>query len=83
VCKYAEVLLVWRRSRCSKIFNDLEVGYVGFIDIACAGALNPAFGLQGIVTEYLFTVTTLLIDRSLGNLGFHRNNIFVICIEPQ
>jgi hypothetical protein len=51
------VLLVWSRSRCSKIFNDLEVGYVGFIDIACAGALNPAFGLQGYVTEYLFTVT--------------------------
>jgi hypothetical protein len=74
---------VWHQSRCSKIFNDLEVGYVGFIDIACAEALNPAFGLPGYVTEYLFTITTLLIDISLGNLGFPRNNIFVICIEPQ
>jgi hypothetical protein len=67
VCKYAEVLLVWHRSRCSKIFNDLEVSYVGFIDLACAGALNPVFGLQGYVTEHLFTVTILLIDRFLGN----------------
>jgi hypothetical protein len=38
VCKYAEVLLVWHWSRCSKIFDDLEVGYVGFIINACAGA---------------------------------------------
>jgi hypothetical protein len=38
VCKYAEVLLVWHRSRCSKIFNDLEVGYIGFIINAYAGA---------------------------------------------
>jgi hypothetical protein len=40
-----EVLLVWHRSHCTKFFNDLEVIYIGFIDIACAGALNPAFGL--------------------------------------
>jgi hypothetical protein len=33
-----EVLLVWHWSRFSKIFNDLEVGYVGFIINACAGA---------------------------------------------
>jgi hypothetical protein len=73
---------MWRRSRCSKFFNDLEVGYVGFINIACAGALNPVFGLQGYVVEHLFTVTTLLIDRSLGNSGLHRNNFFVISIAP-
>jgi hypothetical protein len=26
------------------------------------------FGLQGYVTELLFTITTLLVERSLGNL---------------
>jgi hypothetical protein len=80
MCKYAEVPLVWHQSRCTKFFNNLDVG---FIDIACAGALNPAFGLQGYVTEHLFTVTTLLVDRSLVNSGLHRNEKFVICIEPQ
>jgi hypothetical protein len=39
MCEYAEVLQLWRRSRCTKIFNNPEVGYVGFISIACAGAL--------------------------------------------
>jgi hypothetical protein len=73
VCKYAEVLLMWRRSRCSKIFNDPEVGYIGFIEIACAGALNPTFGLQWYVTEHPFTVIALLIDRFLGNLGLRMN----------
>jgi hypothetical protein len=38
VCKYVEVLLVWRQSPCTKFFNDLEVGYVGFIINTCAGA---------------------------------------------
>jgi hypothetical protein len=60
---------MWRLSRCSKIFNDPEVGYIGFIDIACAEALNPTFGLQGYATEHVFTVIALLIDRSLGNSG--------------
>jgi hypothetical protein len=82
VSEYAEVLLVWNCSHCSKISIDLEVSYVIFIDIACAGALNPAFCLQGYVTDLLFTVTTLLIDRSLGNSGLRRI-FFVICIEPQ
>jgi hypothetical protein len=49
--------------------NDLAVGYVGFIDIACAGALNPAFDIQGYVVEHLVTVTALLIDRSFGQFG--------------
>jgi hypothetical protein len=71
---------MWHRSRCSKIFDDLEVSYVGFIDIACAGALNPVFGLQGYVTGLLFTVTTLLVDRSLGNSELRRNKNFIICI---
>jgi hypothetical protein len=47
------------------------------------GGLIPAFCLQGYVAEHQFTATTLLIDRSLGNLGLRRNNFFVICIEPQ
>jgi hypothetical protein len=38
VCEYAEVLLVWHRSRCIKFYEDLEVDYVGFIINACAGA---------------------------------------------
>jgi hypothetical protein len=29
---------LWRRSRYAKFFNDLAVGYVGFIINACAGA---------------------------------------------
>ena len=33
--------------------HDLEVGYVGFISNACAGAYNPAIGLQGYVTDIL------------------------------
>jgi hypothetical protein len=38
MCEYTEVLLVWRRSRCIKFYDDLEVGYIGFIIKACAGA---------------------------------------------
>jgi hypothetical protein len=41
------------------------------------------FGLQGYVTELLFIVAALLIDRSLSILGLHRNKKFVIRIEPQ
>jgi hypothetical protein len=74
---------MWHQSRCSKISINFEVGHVVFNGIACAGALNPAFGLQGYVTELLFIITALLIDRSLGNLGLRRNNFFDICIEPQ
>jgi hypothetical protein len=65
---------VWHQSYFSKI-------YVDFIDIACAGALNPMFGLQGYVTELLFTVRALLIDRSLGNSELEF--FFVICIKPK
>jgi hypothetical protein len=42
--------------------HNLEVGYIIFIVHVHAGTLNPAFGLQGYVTELLFTVTALL-DR--------------------
>jgi hypothetical protein len=38
MCEYEEVPLVRHQSRCSKIFIDLEVGYVVFIVNACAGA---------------------------------------------
>jgi hypothetical protein len=55
---------------------------IGFIDITCVGALNVTFSLEGYVTELLFTVTKLLVDRSLGNTGLCRF-FFVICIEPQ
>jgi hypothetical protein len=74
---------VWRQSRCTKFFNDLKIGYVGFIDIACAGALDPAFGLQGYVTKLWFTVTALLIDRSLGNAGLHRNKKLLFASKPN
>jgi hypothetical protein len=33
-----EVLLVWRRRRCTKFYNDLEVSLVGFIINASVGA---------------------------------------------
>jgi hypothetical protein len=33
-----EVLHLWRQSHCTKFFNHLEVGYIGFIINACAGA---------------------------------------------
>jgi hypothetical protein len=29
---------LWHHSHCAKFFNDLEVGYVGFIINACVGA---------------------------------------------
>jgi hypothetical protein len=38
VCEYTEVPLVRYRSNFSKIFIDLEVGYVVFIVNACVGA---------------------------------------------
>jgi hypothetical protein len=41
--------LLWHRSRCSKFFNDLEVGYVAFINIACAGALIPCLVFKGML----------------------------------
>jgi hypothetical protein len=37
-----------RRSRRTKFFNDLEVGYVDFINIACAGALIPCSIFKGM-----------------------------------
>jgi hypothetical protein len=39
------------------------------------------FGLQGYVAEHHFTVTTLLIYRSLGNSSCVGNKISVIYIE--
>jgi hypothetical protein len=45
--------------------HDLEVGYIVFI-------VN-VFGLPGYITKLLFTVTTLLVYRSLGNSGLCRN----------
>jgi hypothetical protein len=48
MCEYAEVLHLWSQIRCTKFFNDLEVGYVGFIDIACAGVLIPRSVFKGM-----------------------------------
>jgi hypothetical protein len=39
--------------------------------------------LYGIIPSLLFNITTLLLDRSLGNSGLRRNKKFVICIEHQ
>jgi hypothetical protein len=44
---------------------------------------NPHVGLQGYVAEHLFTVTTLLIDRSLDNLGLRRNNFLLFVSNPN
>jgi hypothetical protein len=60
---------MWRRSRCTKFFDHLEVGYVGFIDIACPGALVSHSFFKGMSPNTSFTIEALLIDRSLGNLG--------------
>jgi hypothetical protein len=46
-----EVLHLGRQSPCTKFFNDLEVGYVGFIDIACAGALIPRSVFKGMLLD--------------------------------
>jgi hypothetical protein len=48
VCEYAEVLHVWRRSHCTKFYNNLDVGYVGFIINACAGAKSPCSVFKGM-----------------------------------
>jgi hypothetical protein len=49
MCEYKEVLHLWRQSRCTKFFDDLEVSYVGFINIACAGALIPRSVFKGML----------------------------------
>jgi hypothetical protein len=47
------------------------------------GGIIPVFGLQGYVSEYLFTVTILLIDRSLGNSGLRWNNFLLFASNPN
>jgi hypothetical protein len=47
MCEYMEVLHLWCRSCYSKIFDDLEVGFIDFISIACAGALIPRSVFKG------------------------------------
>jgi hypothetical protein len=61
---------LWHRSRYTKFFNDLEVGYVSFINIACARALIPRSVFKGMSPNT--SVVALLVDSSLGNLGLHR-----------
>jgi hypothetical protein len=41
------------------------------------------FGLQGYVTELLFTVTALLVDRFLSNLGLHRNKFLLFASNAK
>jgi hypothetical protein len=48
MCEYVEVLQLQRRSHCTKFFDDLEVSYVGFIVIACVGALIPRSVFKGM-----------------------------------
>jgi hypothetical protein len=49
---------LWHRSRCTKFFNDLEVSYVSFIDIACAGALILRLVFKGMSSN-----TSLLLQH--------------------
>jgi hypothetical protein len=47
------------------------------------GSIIPTFGLRGYVSELLFTVTTLLVDRSLGNLGLRRIKFLLFASNPN
>jgi hypothetical protein len=47
------------------------------------GSVIPAFSLQGYITELLFTVAALLIDRSMGNSGLHRNTFLLFVSNPK
>jgi hypothetical protein len=48
--------------------HDLDVGYIIFI-VTLVRSIISVFGLRGYISELLFTVIALLVDRSLGNLG--------------
>jgi hypothetical protein len=43
---------VWCRIRCTKFFDDLEVGYIDFTNIACAGALIPRSVFKGMSPNF-------------------------------
>jgi hypothetical protein len=47
------------------------------------GGVIPASGLQGYVAEHQFTVTTLLIDRSLGNSKLRGNKLLLFASNPN
>jgi hypothetical protein len=70
---------LWDQSRFAKFFNDLEVGYIGFIINACAGAKSPRS--VKYVSEALI-VTVLLIDRYWEFRGCIDNNFLLLPSNP-
>jgi hypothetical protein len=55
----------------------------GAARVAPESLLQDIHDLKVGYIELMFTVTTLLVDRSLSNSGLHRNNFIIICVEPQ
>jgi hypothetical protein len=47
------------------------------------GSVIPTFDIQGYVFKLMFTITTLLVDRSLGNLGFYRIYFLLFASNPN
>jgi hypothetical protein len=47
------------------------------------GSVIPVFGLRGYVSELLFTITALLLDRSLGNSGLRRIIFLLFASNPN
>jgi hypothetical protein len=73
VCEYVEVMHVWHRSHCSKFYNDLEVGYVGFIDITCAGAFIPHLVFKGMSLTRVNSTNVLDEGLRIGEVGRRMN----------
>jgi hypothetical protein len=82
MCEYAEVPLMRCRSRCAKFFTTLRSGTSSSI-ATLVRERNPRVSVFEGTCPKLLTVTTLLIDRSLGNRGCIAHKILVICTEPQ
>jgi hypothetical protein len=83
VCEYMEVMHVVAPELLHQVLQWPWGRLCRLHQHRLCGSINPAFGLQGYVTEHQFTITASLVDRSLGNSWSHRNKILIICTEPQ
>ena len=65
-----------------RVLHDPEVGYVRLHRQRLCGSVNPAFGLQGYVSD-VSSVTALLDRYILANFGVAIvRKIIVFCYEP-